>query len=261
MSRYKDFKHAHSILKDIENSPEKYYLIHYSCERLQGIRDGRTPRITSIAIKNIQTGQIESFSMHKTAEQKHISLSENITLYDEIEKDMLNEYFAFVKQNQNMFYLHVNMRDVNYGFKAIEHRGRVLGLEPVVVQDHQKIDFADLLKKLYGDNYIEHPRMESICRYNSINSIGYMSGGDEATAFENKEYTKLHQSALAKVEMYSNILVKAINGTLKTKAKWYEIYGVSIQGIVGFIDSKWWLKLLFWFVSTVVAFYIGKILE
>ena len=156
------------------------------------------------------------------------------------------------------------MRDINYGFKAIEHRGKVLGLKPTILHDHQKVDFADLLKKLYGDNYIEHPRMDSICRFNSISSTGYMSGPDEAAAFEKQEYTKLHQSALAKVEMYSNILKKAINGTLKTKAKWYEIYGLSIQGIFSFVGSKWWLKLLVWFLSAIgsglIGFYIAKIL-
>lgn len=264
MSRYTDHKYANDILKNIEKNPEKYFFIHYSCENFSDITDGRTPRVTSIAIKSIKTGQVESFSMHATAEQKHISVDKIIEKYDVIEKAMLKEYFSFIKQNQNMFYLHVNMRDINYGFKAIEHRAKVLGLQPAILHDQQKVDFADLLKKLYGDNYIGHPRMESICRFNSISSMGYMSGSDEASAFEKQEYTKIHQSALAKVEMYTNILNKTINKTLKTEAKWYEVYGVSILGIISFVNSKWWLKLLVWIISAigsgVIGFYIGKIL-
>jgi hypothetical protein len=34
-----------------------------------------------------------------------------------------------------MKYVHWNMRDVNYGFQAIEHRFRVLGGEPYIVED------------------------------------------------------------------------------------------------------------------------------
>jgi hypothetical protein len=68
---------------------------------------------------------------------------------------------------------------------------------------------------------------------------------------------RFHQSTLAKVEMFSNVLKRTINGSLKTRAKWYEIHGLSIQGILSFIDSKWWLKLLLWFVSTVVAGIVG----
>lgn len=32
MSRYTDYKYASGVLKGIENKPEKYLIIHYSCE-------------------------------------------------------------------------------------------------------------------------------------------------------------------------------------------------------------------------------------
>ena len=32
MSRYTDYKYASGVLKEIENKPEKYLIIHYSCE-------------------------------------------------------------------------------------------------------------------------------------------------------------------------------------------------------------------------------------
>ena len=265
MSRYRDHKDACLVFEKIENNPEKYFLIHYSCESFRNIPDGRTPRITSIAIKSIATGQVESFSLHKTAEQKGIPFHEIAGKYDEIEKDMLREYFSFLKENKNMFYLHINMRDINYGFKAIEHRGKVLKVTIYVLPDSQKIDLADLLKRKFGDNYTGHPRMDSLCQFNEIHSIGYLKGAEEAEAFENKEYVKLHQSTLAKVEMYTNVVKRTINGTLKTHAKWHEIHGLSIQGILSYINSKWWLKLLLWLVSTVIAgvigFYINELLQ
>lgn len=265
MSRHRDYKEACAIIKKIENNPEKYFLIHYSCGNFRNITDSRSPRITSIAIKNIATGQVESFSLHKTAEQKSIPFQEIARKYDEIEKDMLKEYFSFLECNKNMFYLHINMRDMNYGFKAIEHRGKILKCKVFVLSDTQKIDLADLLKKRFGDNYAGHPRMDSICQLNGIGSIGYLKGAEEAQCFENQEYVKLQQSTLAKVEMFTNVLKRTVNGSLKTNAKWYEIHGLSIQGILSFIDSQWWLKLLVWVVSSIVSgvigFYIAKILS
>lgn len=261
MSRYTDHKYANKILKSIDQNPEKYFLIHYSCESFVDIQDGRTPRITSIAIKSILTGQVESFSMHKTAELSGVPTDKIVEKYDDIEREMLRAYFSFIKENKNMYYLHINMRDINFGFKAIEHRGKVLGLKIFSLNDSQKIDFADLLKKRYGNNYIGHPRMESLCEKNGISTLGFLSGKDEAAAFKNHHYVKLHQSTLAKVEMYTNLLKFAINNKLATNSKWYDIYGISIQGIIAYIKSKWWLQLIAWIISTTVSIVIGFYLE
>ncbi len=68
--RYKRHKQARIILKEIEESPREYLVIHYSCESFYDIRDGRTPRITSIAIREFDSGQTHSFSIHKIAEKQ-----------------------------------------------------------------------------------------------------------------------------------------------------------------------------------------------
>lgn len=113
-------------------------LIHYLCESFVNIRAGRTPRITSIAIRHFATGQTESFSLHKTTEQIGVD-SENIPdNYDLVEKEMLTEYFEFLKENKDKLFIHINMRDINYGFKAIKHRYKVLKSLPFVLQDSKK---------------------------------------------------------------------------------------------------------------------------
>ena len=68
-------------------------VIHYSCESFYDITDGRTPRITSIAVYNFESAQTDSFSLHKIAERKHINLSEIEDKYDQLEKQMLTEFF------------------------------------------------------------------------------------------------------------------------------------------------------------------------
>jgi hypothetical protein len=37
------------------------------------------------------------------------------------------------------------MRNINFGFQAIEHRYKVLGGKPYIVEDDRKVDLAKLL--------------------------------------------------------------------------------------------------------------------
>ena len=68
----KKWKRRNSALKqidEIESKRDNVLIIHYSCESFYDIKDGRTPRVTSIAVRNFSTGQTSSFSIHKSAEQ------------------------------------------------------------------------------------------------------------------------------------------------------------------------------------------------
>ena len=51
------------------------WVIHYSCESFYERTDGRSPRITSIAIRKLDAGQTVSFSIHQVAEVDGIDLS------------------------------------------------------------------------------------------------------------------------------------------------------------------------------------------
>lgn len=64
------------------------------------------------------------------AEIKKTPLDKVAEQYDEIEKEMLGEFFNFLKEHKSYNWLHVNMRDINYDFQAIEHRYRVLAGHP-----------------------------------------------------------------------------------------------------------------------------------
>lgn len=167
-------KKACEIFKEIDRNPENYLIIHYSCESFYDITDGRTPRITSIAVYSYNSAQTDSFSIHKTAEKQHISIDEIEGKYDELEKTMLDEYFQFVKEHKGKKWIHWNMRDINYGFKAIEHRYEVLGGTPELINDADKYDLSRLLIQKYGVNYIDHPRMESLIAYNNIKAKDYL---------------------------------------------------------------------------------------
>ncbi|MFI3214605.1 MAG: hypothetical protein R3Y24_14900 [Eubacteriales bacterium] len=253
--QYEKHKNAKKILTEIDKSPQNYLIIHYSCESFYNIIDGHTPRITSIAVYSFHSAQTDSFSIHKSAEKKHLKLNEIDNKYDELEFSMLKEFFNFVKEHKNFIWIHWNMRDINYGFQAIEHRFEVLGGKPVHVENQNKIDLARLLISYYGVNYIGHPRMESLIELNHISAKDYLNGQAEADAFEKKDYINLHRSTLRKVDVFSNIINKVLNNTLIVKSKWKDKYGISIQSCFEVISKKWWWSIVILFLGAL----IGKI--
>ena len=158
-NQFERHKKARAKLKEIFAQSAKISAIHYSCESFYDLPDGRSPRITSIAIRSLETGQTVSFSIHQMAELRGTALIHDAIgpLYNEFEKEMLDEFYDYLKINPAQTFLHWNMRDKNYGFQAIEHRYRVLGGTPIVVPDDRKIDLSRLLIALYGAGYINHP--------------------------------------------------------------------------------------------------------
>jgi hypothetical protein len=129
------------------------------------------------------------------------------------------------------------MRDINYGFAALEHRYRVLGGDPVVIADDHKFDLAPLLIDCYGIGYIGHPRLQRLIERNNITRMAFMSGAEEAAAFEARNYVGLHQSTLRKVDVIANIAERAHRRTLKTNATWWELHGSSIRGVADAIST------------------------
>ena len=259
--QYKRHKSAKKCFKKISENPQNYLIIHYSCESFYDINDGHTPRITSIAVFHYASGQTESFSIHKTAEKSKINLQEIEKYFDDLERSMLSEFFEFAEKQEHQFWIHWNMRDINYGFKAIEHRFSVLGGNPYKIPDSKKIDLSRKLIDCYGVNYIDHPRMEKLLQKNGIKAKDYLSGQQEAEAFKNHEYVKLHMSTLRKVDVFADLLNRVINNTLKVNSKWTEIYGVSIQGIINFCKDTWWIQLIWTLISMVLGGLIGKLID
>lgn len=231
-------------------------MIHYSCESFYGREDGTSPRITSIAIRNLASGQTDSYSIHQVAEEEQIQFEDINKHYNMLEKKMLKRFFDFVNIHQHFTWIHWNMRDVNYGFAAIEHRYRVLGGKPVQISETNKFDISRALVDIYGIAYIGHPRLESLMRKNQITNKDFLSGKDEAEAFDKKLFIKLHQSTLRKVDTIANIFERTADGTLKTNASWREQHGYTIQAAAEYIQHHWLIITI-----TVIACIITFILR
>lgn len=239
-------KQARAELNRLFGNPDSVLAIHYSCESFYGRTDGSSPRITSIAVRNLATGQTNSFALHQLAERdKKLNPLDIEDSYNELEKKMLKEFYDFVERHGNCIWLHWNMRDINYGFAALAHRYKVVGgTKPVEIPESQMVDLARLLAALYGVGYIGHPRLPKLIEKNKITDAGFLTGEEEAAAFEAKEYVKLHQSTLRKVDIFANIAERTHDGMLKTNAKRKEIYGSEFVYWLDLCQEHWVFSLL-----------------
>jgi hypothetical protein len=218
-------KLAFTTLDGLFEDAANVWVIHYSCESFYDLPEGRSPRITSIAVRKLDSAQTVSFSIHQVAERGGVPPPDIPDQYDALERQMLDEYFQHIGAHRGMKYMHWNMRDINYGFAAIEHRYRVLKGVPYVVEDARKFDLARLFIDIYGVGYTAHPRLETLLARNEIRPLDMLSGAAEAEAFNNRRYVELHRSTLRKVDIIANLADRARARTLKTNTTWWEMHG------------------------------------
>lgn len=250
MTRHNDFFKTSKILDEIDNNRNKYLIIHYSCESFYDKKDGKSPRITAIAIQHFDNTQTDLFSLHKSAEILNYSIADIENKFDELEQNLLSDFFNFVKQHSDKYWIHWNMRDSNFGFKALEHRYRVLtGEHPIAtVSDDRKIDLARIFKLRFTNKYADHPRIMKLIELNNIKPKDLLTGQEEAQSFNNKEFIRLSFSTTAKVDVFSEFLTLAIDNRLITKTTKKEIYGTSLIGhYYRFKNSKLGSILIFLF--------------
>lgn len=246
-------KSAKNQIKNLCDNDAHNLVIHYSSESFYDIKDGKTPRVTSIAVRYLKTAQTKSFSIHKVAELRKISHHDIDANYDTLEKEMLDDFFSFVKEHKDYRWIHWNMRDINYGFEALKHRASVLGATVFEIKDENKFDLARLMIDKYGKGYSDHPRLPSILAMNNLSPKHWLDGAAEAEAFVSKDFVRLHQSTLAKVDVIDNILKLAGQEQFKSKSSLINIYGLNPQGLFELIKDHW----LFALIMTIIGFLIN----
>jgi hypothetical protein len=251
-------KATRAELDSIFASAEIVRIIHYSCESFDDRLNGASPRITSIAVRRLDSSQTESFSIHKVAEREGLDLGLSDQDYNRIERIMLDDFFEYVRRGgEATMYLHWNMRDSNFGFAAIEHRYAVLGGEPIKIPESKRFDLSPALQRLYGSGYIDHPRLPKLCEKNNITMLRFLSGRDEADAFARGEYVSLHQSTLRKVDILHTIADLAYRGSLKTNASWWIIHGGSIRSVWLWIAANQTIVFILAFVGVALTIWFA----
>ena len=239
-------KEGWTTLYKLFGDASNVWVIHYSCESFYDRPEGRSPRVTSIAVRRLDSGQTLSFSIHQVAEEQKIGFNEIEAQYDKLERKMLDEFYSHVSSHKGMKYLHWNMRDINYGFAAIDHRYKVLGGKPIVFDDDKKFDLARIFIDIFGVGYTGHPRLETLLTLNSIKPLDFLNGAAEAEAFEKRNFVALHQSKLRKVDVIANLGQRAHDRQLKTNTTWWEMHGGRVRSVFDWLGEN---KLLALFAS------------
>lgn len=249
-------------IRSLKENKDRTIVIHYSCESFFNTH-GRTPRITSIVIKNRNNGSSIAYSLHLTAQIKGIDLkTASIKELDAIERIMLQEFYAYQKKHLTYNWVHWNMRNAVFGFEAIANRFRILGGNPKRIEDHFKFDLPDILRLLYTGRFEEHEnptkgQMLNLAIRNNITRKDALTGAEEGTAFDIKDFLQLHMSTMRKVEIIDRIISLEERKNLKTASSTVNTYGLTPEGIIEIVRNNW---LLFAIWSVLMAV-IGMALE
>lgn len=243
-----------NTLKKLKTNESNLYVVHYSCQNLNDNNENYSPRITSIAVLHVDTSTMHSFSIHLIAEAKNIKRENIDDSYDELEGEMLRAFYNFVSEHQNIYWLHWNMTNINYGFEALSHRYKVLTSNDAPrIGDNKRYNLSAMILNLYGKNSVEHPRMKVLMELNDGEHRDILSGESEAIAFQDKEYVKLHKSTMSKAywfqHMYFLLQKKKINVSNKN----------NIEKVSTFLEKPFFKILAF--VSVLFAIYqIGDLI-
>ncbi len=209
---------ARERLAEILDHPSSAFIIHYACQSFSQPQIYGSPRITSIAIRNIGTGQTTSYSIHEELELANIPVSDVHEHLDQLEFRMLDRYFVYLRENRNFRFLHWNMRDQKFGFPAIEHRFRTLGGTPFELPEQNRLDLAIIASDIYGSGYLPKPYLRNLAERNGLTIAGFLSGAEEPAAFANAQFARILQSTLCKVTVLSDVASLIHDSTLKTDA-------------------------------------------
>ena len=245
--RLRERRQGLELLNDLIRDKGKCYVIHYSCESFI-TSHGRTPRVTAICVRNLKTAQTRSFSIHLKAQTMALDFNNlSVAEYDTVEKEMLEDFSNFVKKYPSFKWIHWNMRDSNYGFEAINNRIAILGGQAFDIADDFKYDLPRMLGQIYTYGYeVNKPkgRLLNLADRNHITTKQALTGEEEASAFDSKEYLRLHISTLRKVDILDTIIDRAQSNSLKVNVAKKHVYGLTLPGIIALIKETPWLLVL-----------------
>lgn len=255
IQKFKKRKKVQKKISELYENSDRVFTIWYSCESFY---NGRIPRITSIVIRNLESGESKSFSIHKTAKMNGIKEKQINKKYELLEKKMLKSYFKYIARKEDYSFVHWNMRDSNYGFIALEERYEALGKKPYIIPDDKKFFLGKEIALLYGKEYMDHGednlgRFLNLIKFNKITDNDALTGKEEAIALKNKEYMSIHQSTLRKADCLAVVFNNIAEGTLKTKAKWKDTITFHPKIIIEVVKEHW-IWTLFTIIATILGF-------
>lgn len=180
------------------------------------------------------TRQTVSFAIHAVAEDLGILRADVEKRYDDIERALLERFYAFVRDRREKHWVHWNMRNIVFGFEHIEHRYRVLTKsEPPHIPIEVRLNLNDVLKERYGSDFANDPRMLNLMLLNGERDKRFLEGAQEAEAFKQKEFIRMNSSTICKVEFFRHVIILMQQGKLRTAS-----HGILVQ-LDRLLESRW----------------------
>jgi hypothetical protein len=222
------------FIREVKAKPEHFVVVHYSCQSLYDDNEDLSPRITSIAVEYFANEQVVSLSTHALAEELGICRDKVPERLDEVEKLLLERFYAFVREHRDLYWVHWNMRNLTFGFEHLEHRFRILHRsDPPSIPVERRLNLNDLLAMRYGKSYANDPKLQDLMELNGGVHRHFLTGKDEVEAFKKNEFIRMHNSTLCKVGFMQSVMRKMTTGRLRTRSKGWG------QMLDNLLDSRW----------------------
>ncbi len=176
------------------NKKQNIYSIHYSCS---GFYNGGAlaPSICCIAIYNIKTEEMHSFSLDNYIKQGKSLM--------EAERLLLTDFTEFFNKINDSFFIHWLMDGATFGFKAIWARCSNFGIDNLEL--NKLIDFN--LANCSDFNLIDS------LEENNCKKVTVLHGKNEAIGFNNQNFKIVALSTEAKAIGLAELFKKYTKGT------------------------------------------------
>lgn len=191
-----------------------------------------------------------------------------LQIYLRLKKKLLSDFFSFVERNKSKVWIHWNMSSDNFGFKALEHRFRVLGGIPVIFDDSKKVNLSHLFVDLYDKDYAKHPRIDDLMKMNHIKPHDFFPGysdkpdiTDETNLLQQGRYKEIQISCLRKVDVFANFLNLAIDDELVVKTPRWKRYGITAKGLWAALNENFWFRPATYLVTLLIGHFFQKIMD
>ena len=87
----------------IKKHPDRFYIIHYSCQSLYDDNESLSPRVTSIAVVHYGSDQAVSFSTHAVAEELGVARADVPAQFDQVETKLLQKFYDFMRDRRDKY--------------------------------------------------------------------------------------------------------------------------------------------------------------
>ena len=238
--RLRQREEVKTLFSDIRHNPKKYLFIHYSSEDIA--ENSGMAKAFSICVSHIDESGIKTFSVLDEALIRKIKVEDIGNNYDMLELEMLKKFFEYIRlfNPEHHKLLHWNMKNSSYGFDALILRYQILSNDDAyntLFDEFTKINISSELVKLYGETYIDKPRIDGLIKKNHIE--GYHLDKFNKSLLNEGKYNDLHLSFNARFEAMLSIINFALDDRLKTNHNFIGRYGFNPAGFYELIKSSW----------------------